>query len=63
MKTTETVAERALYSSECCAVQVTFNEGDTFTRCPNCQHLCIWELEEDAVNAENVPDSDNGVAA
>jgi hypothetical protein len=63
MKTTETVQELGLYSSECCGVEATFDSGDTFSRCPRCQQLCIWELEDESVTTEDLAEPDDGVAA
>lgn len=62
MKTTETVGELGLYSSECCSVESVFDVGDTFSRCPQCQHLCIWDLEDEIVPPEEVKQED-GIAA
>jgi hypothetical protein len=45
MKTTEDVPEGGLYASACCGVEVIVAEGATFTRCPQCQRLCEWEME------------------
>jgi hypothetical protein len=45
MKTSEDVRESGLYTTDCCGEELTFGEGDTFWRCPRCQHLCRWELE------------------
>ena len=45
MKTSEDVHVLGLYSNDCCDEELIFDEGDTFWRCPRCQHLCLWELE------------------
>jgi hypothetical protein len=45
MKTGQTVDELGLYSTECCSTELIFDVGDTFSRCPQCQHLCLWEFE------------------
>jgi hypothetical protein len=45
MKTSEDVRESGLYSNDCCNQELTFGKGDTFWRCPRCQHLCLWELD------------------
>jgi len=50
MRTSEDVRKSGLYASECCGKQLSFSEGDTFWRCPQCQHLCDWEPE----NTENL---------
>lgn len=54
MKTGQTVDELGLYSSECCSAELIFNIGDTFSRCPQCQHLCVWELESEVVSMEEL---------
>ena len=54
MKTGQTVAELGLYSTECCDEELTFDVGDTFSRCPRCQHLCEWEYEYELVIPEDV---------
>jgi len=61
MKTTETVEESGIYSSECCNVQATFEVGDTFSRCPQCQHLCGWDFESELVLTEGT--NEDGIAA
>jgi len=45
MKTSDDVCELGLYSNDCCGEELIFDTGDTFWRCPRCQHLCLWELE------------------
>jgi len=47
MKTGTTANDKGLYSSECCSYETTFIEGQTFTRCPKCSALTIWEFVED----------------
>jgi hypothetical protein len=42
MKTSEEAGQSGLYASDCCAVELIFKQGDTFWRCPHCQHLCNW---------------------
>jgi hypothetical protein len=44
MKTSQDVLELGLYANDCCEEELIFDEGDTFWRCPQCQHLCRWEL-------------------
>lgn len=58
MKTGKTVSELGLYSSECCGAELIFDAGDTFSRCPACQHLCEWELEEKLVAVGDLERSD-----
>jgi hypothetical protein len=43
MKTGQDVHESGLYASECCVHERLFDEGDSFTRCPQCSRLCEWE--------------------
>jgi hypothetical protein len=54
MKTGQTVDDLGLYSSECCNVESTFDVGDTFVRCPQCQHLCVWDLESELFPTEEL---------
>ena len=54
MKTGQTVDDLGLYSSECCSVELTFDVGDVFSRCPQCQHRCVWELESELVPADEL---------
>jgi len=44
MKTGTDANERGTYSSECCDYEVEFSQDQTFTRCPKCSRLTIWEL-------------------
>ena len=46
MRTSEDVRESGLYVSECCGEERIFKEGDTFWRCPHCQHLCDWSFAQ-----------------
>jgi hypothetical protein len=62
MKTGQTVDDQGLYSSECCNVELVFHIGDTFSRCPQCQRLCAWDLGDENVPAEKL-DSEDGIAA
>jgi hypothetical protein len=39
-----------------------FDDGDRFSTCPQCNHNCIWELEEEIV-AQDEFDARNSVAA
>ncbi len=45
MRTSEDVHELGLYANDCCSEELIFDSGDTFWRCPRCNHLCCWELE------------------
>jgi hypothetical protein len=47
MKTGATAIYEGLYYSECCIYEATFSEGQTFTRCPKCSALTLWEVVED----------------
>ena len=62
MKTSETVTDLGLYTSECCNVELIFDMGDTFLRCPQCGQLCSWELEEEVLTQDEF-EQINGVAA
>jgi hypothetical protein len=62
MKTGEAVTDLGLYASECCSVELIFDNGDTFVRCPQCSQLCAWELEEEIVSQDEF-EHINGVAA
>jgi hypothetical protein len=44
MKTSEEARDSGLYASACCGEELLFGKGDTLWRCPQCQHLCDWEL-------------------
>jgi hypothetical protein len=46
MKTGSTAVEAGLYVSECCLYETTFVEDQTFTRCPKCSALTVWEMAE-----------------
>jgi len=57
MKTSEEARRSGLYASECCGEELLFGKGDTLWRCPQCQHLCDWELVKIAASGgdlENV---------
>ena len=62
MKTSETVTDLGLYTSECCSAELIFDTGDTFSRCPQCNHLCLWEMEEEIVSLDEF-EHINGIAA
>ena len=44
MKTGTVVQNNWLYVSECCLLEVYFESGKTFSRCPRCSNLCSWEM-------------------
>jgi hypothetical protein len=46
MKTGTDAQEAGMYVSECCGVETDFAEQQTFTRCPTCSGLTIWEMLE-----------------
>ena len=54
MKTGDTVSDLALYDTECCSSEVIFDTGDTFGKCPQCGHLCFWEMEEEIETADDL---------
>jgi hypothetical protein len=54
MKTGETVRDLGLYASACCGMELIFDAGDTFVRCPECNRLCGWNLEEELVTQEEL---------
>jgi hypothetical protein len=62
MRTSETVTELGLYSSECCSEALIFDVGNVFRRCPKCQALCLWELEDKVVSPEEL-ERESGIAA
>ncbi len=62
MKTGENVETLGLYSTDCCNMELIFEVGDTFCRCPRCQNLCQWELDEEVVSAEDL-DKKSKIAA
>jgi hypothetical protein len=62
MKTGETVTDLGLYASECCSEELIFDFGDRFLRCPQCNHSCFWELEEEVVSQDEF-ERVNGIAA
>ena len=47
VKTGNTANHQGLYSSECCDFEVTFERGQTLTRCPKCSALTVWDLAEE----------------
>ena len=51
MRTGSDVHCEGHYLSECCRYHVTFAKHQTFTRCPICGDLTVWEvLAEDDLN-------------
>lgn len=46
MKTGENVFETGLYASDCCLQEILFEAGDSFSRCPRCANLSVWETVE-----------------
>jgi hypothetical protein len=49
-RTSDEAHELGLYTSGCCGEELIFDLKDTFTRCPKCERLCTWELEETLVS-------------
>jgi len=46
MKTGRDASRSGLYVSECCLKEFYCLEGQMFPRCPRCNALTVWELEE-----------------
>ena len=46
MKTGHDADRSGLYVCECCQTQRHFAKGHMLPRCPHCNALTIWELEE-----------------
>jgi len=44
MNTYEEVRAVGLYASDCCDVELIFDERDTFCQCPQCEQLCGWDF-------------------
>jgi len=44
MRTGKDVQEFWLYASDCCLLEVVFDAGESFSRCPRCSGLCDWEM-------------------
>ena len=44
MKTGTDAKEPGVYFSQCCDFEVEFSKDQTFTRCPKCSGLTIWEV-------------------
>jgi hypothetical protein len=49
VKTGTDATYTGLYVSECCSHETVFMKDQTFTRCPKCSGLTIWELVDDQV--------------
>jgi hypothetical protein len=62
MKTSENAPELGLYTSECCNVELIFDKGDTLCRCPRCEHLCRWDLQEPVTLPEETKEYESEVA-
>jgi hypothetical protein len=45
-RTSEDVQQTGTYVPECCNVEIYFEEGMTFQRCPKCESLTLWEFVE-----------------
>ena len=54
MRTDEMVSELGLYRSKCCSEELIFDVGDDFGRCPKCQSLCDWQLEDELISHEEL---------
>jgi hypothetical protein len=50
MKTGNSAAHDGQYVSECCLFETTFTKDQTFTRCPKCSGLTVWEPAEDDIS-------------
>jgi hypothetical protein len=46
MKTGRDANRSGLYVSECCLKEFDCSEGQMLPRCPRCNALTVWELEE-----------------
>jgi hypothetical protein len=65
MKTGMDAFEDGLYFSQCCGYRNRFAKNQTFTRCPKCSRLAVWELVDEAadevipepVAGQSIPDS------
>jgi hypothetical protein len=62
-RTGDTAEELGLYVNECCGVEMLFNAGDTFCRCPKCSALCKWEIVEIVIPWTDLEHEDSIVAA
>ena len=62
-RTGDTAEELGLYATDCCGVEMLFNDGDTFCRCPKCSALCEWEIVEIVIPWTDLEHEDSIVAA
>jgi hypothetical protein len=62
MRTGDTVTDLGLYTSDCCSAEMIFDTGDQLFKCPQCNHLCEWDLEEEIVALDEFEQM-NGAAA
>jgi len=46
MKTGRDANRSGLYVSACCEKELYFPKGQMLPRCPRCNSLTVWELEE-----------------
>ena len=46
MKTGRDANHSGVYVSECCEKELHFPKGQMLPRCPRCNSLTVWELEE-----------------
>ena len=53
MKTGRDATRSGLYVSECCDQELDFLKGQMFPRCPGCNTLTVWELEEFKIGDRN----------
>jgi len=44
LKTSHDCGLTGKYSPDCCNVEVLFQKGQTFQRCPRCERLAVWQL-------------------
>jgi len=47
MKTGSDAITSGHYVSECCLYETAFAERQTFTRCPKCNALTVWEISKE----------------
>jgi hypothetical protein len=58
MKTGDAVFDLGLYTTECCSEELTFEIGDTFSRCPGCHAVCEWEFQYELRTLEDLESAD-----
>ena len=56
MKTAERVPRLGLYASSCCMAEALFDVNDPFSRCPECERLCEWNLVERVFSWQELED-------